>query len=309
MFFHSLIVTAAMTLGQAAAVADPVEEGTLASIQDVQVPAEEAGALVSLEVKEGMRVKQGMALGHIDYSRAEAELKVKKFDFDVAELRAKSKVSVDYAKKAADVAQQVYKRFEEANKNLQAVSKTDMLRYKLEWEKALLGTEKELEELKAAMLTSRSKGAELETATISLSKRTLKAPIDGVVVKVYRSVGEWVAPGDTVFRIVNVDRLKIETRLDANLYGHSDVEGKTVTVDVSLPRDQSIKVAGKVASVSPVLGVGLQLPVTVEVESPQDKNGQPVIRAGQKASLTIHLNENAPAAARTPETRGGKKAR
>ena len=316
--FSSMLLAATVLVAQAeknaqAALADPVDDKcVLASIYDVQVPAEEGGALVSLEVKEGMNVKAGMELGRIDYREAEAELQVRQYDFEVAEFKAKSKVAVEYARKAAEVAKTVYDKYELANKDekggsRKTVALTELLRYKLEWEKARVTIDKELEELKAAALTSKGKGAELEASKVSLSKRTLKRPIDGKVVKVLRTVGEWVAPGDTVFRIVSVDRLKIVSNLDANHYGPSDVEGRPVTVEVSMPRNRTYKAEGKVVSVSPLVGVGLKLPVTIEFDVPMEQ-GEPVVRAGQRATITIRLNERpAPAAARSEPTRLGKR--
>src|SRR5262249_5122789 len=95
--------------------------------------------------------------------------------------------------------------------------------------------------------------------------------------------------------------------LDANLYGPSDVEGRATTVEVSLPRGRKQTIEGKVVSVSPLVGVGLKLPVTVEFDTPME-NGEPLVRAGQRASITIHLNERAaPDAARSEPTRLGKR--
>jgi multidrug resistance efflux pump len=309
---HSLVLGAALMLAPPdpqAALADPVDEKcVLSSIVDIQVPAEEAGALVSLEVKEGMNVKAGMELGRIDYREAESEVRVRQADYDVAEFKAKSQVAVEYARKAADVALQILKAFELANdKKKGTVTETDMAKYRLEWEKARVTIDKELEELKTARLTSKGKAAELEAAKVSLGKRTLHSPVDGKIVRVLRHVGEWVAPGEPVFRIVSIDRLKIMSNLDANQYGPSDVEGRPVTVEVSMPRGQKATIEGKVVTVSPLVGVGFKLPVTIEFDTPMD-HGEPLVRAGQRAAITIHLNGHAPAAAaRVEPNRFGKR--
>src|SRR5262249_1733709 len=149
-----------------------------------------------------------------------------------------------------------------------AIAKTEMMKYKLEWDKASLGVEKELEEIKIALLTSRAKGAEVDAAKISLDNRTIRAPVSGVVVKVFRHVGEWVAPGAPVFRMVRVDRLKVVGNGDGKVYSHSDIAGRSVTVQVELPRGRKVEVQGKVVSVSPLLGVYQKLPLTAEIDSP-----------------------------------------
>jgi multidrug efflux pump subunit AcrA (membrane-fusion protein) len=312
MFTSSLILTVAMAVGQAdaqAALTDPVDENcTLSAIADVQVPAEESGALASLEVREGMYVKEDMELGHIDYREAQAALDIKQYDLELAKFKANSKVSVKYAEKAADVAKQIYKRYQLANKDVtKAVAETEMLRYKLEAEKAILGTQKELEAIEEALLTSKSKGAEVEAARISLAKRTFHAPFDGVVVKVFRQVGEWVAPGEPVFRIVRIDRLRVSARLDASMYSHSDVDGRPVTVEVSLPRGRKVQVEGKIVSVSPIVDLGGKtLSVTAEIETPME-NGRPVVRVNQRGSLTVHVNGQVTGAAKSEPPKPGKK--
>jgi hypothetical protein len=117
----------------------------------------------------------------------------------------------------------------------------------------------------------------------------LCAPFDGYVNKVYRHVGEWVSPGDAVMQIVRVDRLRVSGNLDANEWGPDDVEGRKVTVEVTLPHGRVEKVTGKVVYVSPVIEAG-QLPITAEIESPLD-HGRPVVRAGLKASMIVHVTQ------------------
>ena len=45
----------------------------------------------------------------------------------------------------------------------------------------------------------------MEAAELAIQRRALKAPFDGTVVKVFRHVGEWVAPGDPVLQIVDLE--------------------------------------------------------------------------------------------------------
>jgi multidrug resistance efflux pump len=303
MLINALIMTAALAVS-AGKVEDPVDEDCkLASITTIEVPAEQSGPLMSIEVKEGMMVKEGMELGKIDDREAKMDAEVKKYDYEVADYKAKSEVSVRYARKAADVAKKVYELYQEANKNgpVKTIATTEMMKYKLEYEKAFLGIEKEIEELKVADLTTKGKGAEYQAAKLALAKRTLRSPIDGIVIKVFRQPGEWVAPGETVFKIVRVDRLKIVANMDATKYGRADLDGRSATVEVSLPHDEKKSVTGKVVAVAPVVLGGALLPIIVEIESPLDKDGEPIFFAGQQAKLTVHVNTPTGAALGSPK--------
>lgn len=51
---------------------------------------------------------------------------------------------------------------------------------------------------------------QLRRAEVDLANKTLRAPLDGIVVARRREVGEWVEPGTVVFEIVDIDRVYAE---------------------------------------------------------------------------------------------------
>ena len=57
-----------------------------------------------------------------------------------------------------------------------------------------------------------------------------------------------------------------------------------------LPRDRVVKVPGKIVFVSPVVAPGDELPVWAEIDTPME-DGRPLVRAGLKAKMTVHVNE------------------
>lgn len=316
MFMKSLLLAMSVALAagdtpeDSAGVNDPIlDKCEIVSIEDQDVPGSEAGVLASLEAKEGMLVTKDMVIGKIDTREAEAIRMIKEYDYKVAAQKAKSNVEIRVAEKASAVSQKAYEMNLEANKaSKNTVTKLELMKLKLEWEKADLTVEKYQEDNIEAKLTAQAKQAELNAADIAISRRTLRAPFDGVVVKVYRHPGEWVAPGEPVVRIVRVDRLRVHGNLDARKYGPGDVDGRRVDVEVTLPRGRSVTVPGKVVFVSPVVGVGQKLPVFVEIDCPME-NDVPVVRAGLEARMTIHVKEPAaevrPASLpRKPEKKG-----
>ena len=115
----------------------------------------------------------------------------------------------------------------------------------------MLGIEKAKEEHDAAGLTAKAKAAEAKAAEIGVERRILRAPFDGVVLKVKKHVGEWVAAGEPVVEIIRVDRLSIRGGLHADQWPPADIEGRKVTVEVLLPRGRVEKVPGKSCSSVP----------------------------------------------------------
>ena len=299
MLIHSLITTAALLLAAPAdqptiTPSEPIlDDCQIHSIHDLPVPASDAGVLIKLDVDAGAAVSKGATLGTIDDREAQAAYKVKQLEYQIAKQKAESDVEIRHAKKQASVNEEAYRKFEYINKNQPgAVTQIDLLRHKFEWEKALLTIEKNQEDAKAAQLTAESKKAEADAALVALERRTLLAPFDGVVVKTYIQVGEWVQLGDPVVQLVRIDRLRVHGDVDASKWRRADIEDRNVTVDVTLPRGREVKVPGKIVFVSPVVGVGSKLPVYAEIETPME-GGRPLIYAGMTARMTIHTGQPA----------------
>jgi multidrug resistance efflux pump len=281
--------------------ADPqVLNCVIASIDDQEVPGTDPGRLTELKVHEGTQVTQGMELGVIDESEAKAARDIKQFEFETALQAAKSDVDIRHAKAAADVADANLKFLEDANRRAQGtISMIEILRAQLELKKSKLATEQTQEKQIEARLTAKAKNAEKEAAQIALERRILRAPFDGVVTAINKKPGEWVAAGDPVMRIIGVKRLRVSGNVDATQWGPTDLEGRSVTVTIALPRGRSVNVPGKVTFVSPVV-LAKKLSVYAEIETPME-NDVPLVQAGLAGSMTIHVNS--PVAADTPVIR------
>jgi multidrug efflux pump subunit AcrA (membrane-fusion protein) len=314
MLIQSLLTTVAVLMaGQVdRATVSPseatIERCELHSIEDLPVPGSDAGVLLSLKVKDGEIVKKGEELATIDDREAKAVSVAKQLDYEVAQQKADSDVDVLYAQATADVSKSAYEKIYAANKGLAgAVTQIEIMRAKYEWEKAKLGVEKNKEESLSNKATAKAKKAEADAARVVYERRTLKAPFDGVVVDIIVKEGGWVAPGDPVVQIVRVDRLRVHGELDASKWSRADIDGRTVTVEVTLPKGRVVKIPGKIVFVSPIIGVGSKLPVRAEIDTPME-DGVPLVAAGMDARMTIHVNEPGTREARPASTRGAARA-
>jgi len=300
MLIHSLLTTMALAVSQAAAApADAViDKCDVAAIQDLTVPASDPGVLIRLGVDAGVAVRKGAELATIDDREAQAQFKVKELEYQIAKQTADSDVELRNAKNAEKLAKIAHDKYEYIrNRELNAVTEIDYLQRKFEWEKAQLSIEKNQEDAKSHRLTADSKKAEADAAKVALDRRTLIAPFDGVVVKTYAQVGEWLQPGEPVVQVMRIDKLRVYGNLDASKWTRSDIDGRKVTVEVMLPRGREVKVIGKIVFVSPVVGVGGKLPVWAEIDTPMER-GLPLVSAGMEARMIIHTNQLAPTASR-----------
>jgi len=271
--------------------ADPVAQlCTIGSIDDQCVPGTDPGVLLELKVREGMRVTKGMEIGRIDDNEAKALFEVKRLEAEAADQTAKSDIDIRHAEAAAKVAEAAYKKQVEANKQFKStVTEIELLRSQLDWKKMLLAKEQADEKQIEAKLTAKAKRAEVGAADVALKRRVLRAPFDGVVVLCYKHPGEWVAAGEPIVQVVGIHRLRVSGTLEANEWAPADIENRKVTVLVQLPRGQTKNVPGVVTFVSPVVDSS-KMHVWAEIEAPME-GGPPVVRAGQEATMTIHVSQ------------------
>jgi multidrug resistance efflux pump len=298
MLATSLWMTMAMAVAADAKAAVSTSDAVIpvchiVSLERQEVPGADAGVLTQMVAKEGMRVTKGMELGRVDDRESRAQLNIKQFELEAADQEANSDVGIRYQAKTADVAEAFWEKLKQANRGAKgAVSDIEVQRAKLEWDKAKLGIEKETEQNLSNKLTAKAKKAEVEAAKVVVNRRILVAPFDGVVLKISKHPGEWVAPGEPVVEIVRVDRLSIRGGLVADQWLPSDIDGRDVTVEVALPRGRIEKVPGKVVFVSPVVSGG-KLDVWAEIDTPMEKDGRPLVPAGLTAMMTIHVSKPA----------------
>jgi RND family efflux transporter MFP subunit len=124
----------------------------------------------------------------------------------------------------------------------------------------------------------------LEAAKASLSQGTLLAPIDGTVVEVNISPGEYVQPAQAVIVLVDIQNLQIETT-DLSELDVAAVEiGQSASVYVEALDEEF---PGQVISISPIsntLGGDVVFKVTIQLdEQPKD------LLWGMSADVTIDV--------------------
>jgi len=271
-----------------------VDSAVVTLIEQVDVPAREAGVLSTVGVREGALVTAGALLAQMDDTQAQLAKKRAQIELDTARVEAANDVDVRFAQKSTEVARAELKRASESlEKYKKSVSATELDRLRLEAERAALQVEQAEQVLKVAALTEQLKQNDLDFATASLDRLTIKSPLDGMVVEVNQRPGEWVEPGEAMFRIVRIDRLRVEGFLDAPLAVASLV-GRPVVLSVVGARCAAAEFPGKIVFVSPEVDpVNGQVRLWAEVE-----NRTGALRPGLHGTLLI---DPPPADAPTPQ--------
>jgi RND family efflux transporter MFP subunit len=240
-------------------------DGFTEPFRTVEVAAVETGTIKSIEVKEGQRVTRGQVLARLDDDvhlallaiaeeamRAEGQLK---------SAQAEAKLRLDRLAKLQALRGEGHARQEEVDR-----------------------AQADFEIAKARVLNAEEqlliKQLECRKMRIQLDRRTVRAPIDGVIKRLHKDPGEFVAPNDPyVLELVDLDKLTgnfaVPSREAVRLQ-----EGQAITVGLD---DVDEYVTGIVEFVSPVTDAESGT-IRVKVRVP---NSEGKYRSGERCTLYL----------------------
>ena len=180
------------------------------SYDTVEISSQVRGILESVNVKRGDRVVVGQIVAKLVSGVEAASVKL-------ARVRADTNVALRSMHARHEFSKRAFNRLKELHaKNMISSSELD--------ESETAKTIAELEK-KGARLEKQLAALELERAHEVLQLRILRSPIDGLVIAVHKSPGEYLEE-DPVLTIVKNDPLKIEVIAPLSMFG-------TVTKDMS----------------------------------------------------------------------------
>jgi multidrug efflux pump subunit AcrA (membrane-fusion protein) len=259
-------------------------------IQDVEVPAEQSGRLVRIDVRENDIVEPGDLLAQIDDRQAQLQKMAAELERDAAQTRADDDIEVRYSIKSLELADA------ELNQDLAinhtspgVIPMTEIRRKQLARHRAALQIDRSKLDLKVAQMTADVQQAAVLAAENDILRLQINAPFKGVVIDVRKQEGEWVDIGEPVVRIVRMDHLRVDGFLDGNEYNPSDLSDRQVVVTVRLAHGRVEHFKGRVTFISPLVQAGNHYRIRAEVENRQDK-GHWLLRPGMNATMAVHEN-------------------
>ena len=163
--------------------------GTVEYAQSSNVASQGSGAVVSVNFKEGDRVKKGQVLNQLDNQIIKAQissLKASLADVFVSLKRAQKDLArYDVLIKQDAVSQSVY---DDNNFNVQSL------------------------ENKIISLKANIKAKEIE-----MSKKTTFSPFEGVIISKNIEIGDWIGQGGVVAGLINLKSAQVEVNLPQNV--------------------------------------------------------------------------------------------
>jgi len=232
--------------------------GPLVAPRTAVVRAKAAGTLLSLNVAEGGRVKQGQTLGNIDLADLRSRVTERSAGVDTAQ----ASLAEAERQHAANVSL--------AGQNFISPTALQTSQARLDSARA---------QLKAAQ-------AQLSTSRIGVSEAALVAPLSGIVGKRHVLPGERVSAEQALLTVVDLSVLEL-----AGMVGTHEVSliqpGQPVQVTVE---GRSTPVAGRIDRVAPAAEAGTRaIGVVVVLANPGEH-----LRAGQYAQARLELADAMP---------------
>lgn len=260
-------------------------------IEDVQVPAREAGALMSMNVVEGQYVTAGQLLAQIDDQQPKLDKLAAELERDAAMAKALDDIEVRYAEAAFEVASAELERAVSIDrKSPGGVTQQEIQKLRLAKHRDELQIERSKLERRVAKMNADVHQAAVQSAGHAVARRQIVSPLAGVVVNILHEKGEWVAAGEPVLQVVRIDRLRVEGFLNATEVGPEEVAGRPVAVDVQMVGGKTVRFTGDVVFISPLVQAGDKYRVRAEVENRTD-GGSPLLRPGMTATMAIGLTD------------------
>ena len=198
---------------------DKYDASGIFEVTEVIVSARSNGELKQLNIEEGQEVSPDLTLGYIDTT----QLALKRRQL-LATLSATDSRKLNENRQLATLRQQIANlkteqhRFEELVKaNAASQKQLDDINYNLEvLEKQLNATSEQIGSNNTS-LTGQSASIAAQVALVDdqIENSIVRSPIKGIVLSKYAEQGEYAVPGRTLFKVGNVEDIKLRAYITA----------------------------------------------------------------------------------------------
>ncbi len=242
----------------------------------IDMKAEVAGVIKSLNVEESKHVKKGELLVVLDDEKYRLELEQE----EAARLKVLSELLVEKSfaepkesKSGQDKEkiQKVKDDYEEARKSFRngLISRADFEKASADYELTLIESGEKKEEILAATKGLTQAEIRVKTAQMNLEKTKIRAPFSGIIHDIKVSPQEHITSGRELFTLVNIDRIRVHAKVLESEIGKMKV-GREVDLKFSAYPGRIFK--GEVKAISPVINPqDKTCNVIIDVANPEEE--------------------------------------
>jgi len=261
----------------------------------INMKAEVAGVIKSLNVEESKHVKKGELLVELDDEKYRLDLEQE----EATRLKVLSELLVE--KRFAETGetrsgpdrekiQKAKDDYEEARRRFRSglTSRVEFKKANSEYELSLIESGEKKEEIRAAAKGLTQAEIRVKAAQMNLEKTNIKAPFSGLIHNINVSPQEHVTSGRELFTLVNIDRIRVHAKVLESEIGKMKV-GREVDLKFSAYPGKIFK--GEVKAISPVINPqDKTCNVIIDVANPE-KEIKPGMHVEVEIAAEIHKNK------------------
>lgn len=256
-------------------------------IDDIRLPALEAGAVQAINVEEGQYITANTIVGQIDDAIPQLELDRAKLRYSIAYEAARDSTSILAAQKEYDLARTRYSK----NVRLQkrgSRSESEVKESLFQKEIAQLKTVKASNDREMALGEAKVELAALEAVKQRIARHTLRSEYNAYVVQIFKKPQEYVNVGDDVMRLARMDRMWVQASVNAQELNAADAENRPVTVTLQTASGAE-EFKGKIDQVSLENVSAEEYQVKIKVQNRRQGNAW-LLRPFSQVSMVIHMD-------------------
>lgn len=223
----------------------------------IDMKAEVAGVIKSLNVEESKHVKKGELLVVLDDEKYRLDLELEEATRlnVLSELLVEKRFAEPEESRSGPDKEKIQKAkddYEEARRNFRngLISRVEFEKANAEYELSLIESGEKKEEILAATKGLTQAEIRVKTAKMNLEKTKIKAPFSGLIHDIKVSPQEHVTSGRDLFTLVNIDRIRVHAKVLESEIGKMKV-GREVDLKFSAYPGRIFK--GEVKAISPVI--------------------------------------------------------
>lgn len=245
------------------------KDAVLKLTESRDVPSPTSGLIVKSGLKEGAIVKAKQTLVKIDSRLARLDLDKLKREHSMAKQEAATTVELEYTRRSIQVAQAELGRALNSNQRLPgSVAQSEIDQLALVVERAVAEKNKIEFEIQMKKMLIGVRTVEVAMGESRLKDHSILSPIAGMVVEVLKQQGEWVEASQPVARIVQLNRLRTEVKVPAEI-ALDDLTGAPAVFTPKLESLNDRTFSGEVVFVHPEANpVNGKVKVWVEIRNP-----------------------------------------
>ena len=259
-------------------------------VDDINLPALEAGAIVAIHVQEGQFITAGTIVGQIDDGLPHFELERAKMRYQNAFQAYKDVSSVLAAQKEYELARSVFEKNARLNKS-GSRSQSEVKESKFRRDIAKLKMDKANNDRQMALGEAKVELAGMDSVKQRISRHTLRSDYNAYVVEVFKKPQEYVNIGDDVMRLARMDQMWVQASLNAKSLNPADAENRPVTVTLQTANGSKETFEGKIDQVSLEYVSAEEYQVKIKVQNRKDVNSW-MLRPFSSVSMVIHMDRD-----------------